>query len=105
LKFSKRRGFHGLFIDLSNIFYRLCCIDRQDIFVQDAQIIDEPPTVNSPNLGVKHLTTDRKVRIIECVVNGESLSAIGAESGNDRGAVGRVVKRWQERNTLERKKR
>jgi IS30 family transposase len=69
--------------------------------VEDAQVNDAPPTVSSPNLGAKHLTTDLKIRIIECVGDGESLSAIGAKIGKDRGTVGRFVKRWQQEKTLE----
>jgi hypothetical protein len=68
--------------------------DRQDILVheEDALVIDALPTVSSPNLGAKHLTTDLESRIIECVSNGESLSAIGAKIGKDHGTVGRFVK-------------
>jgi hypothetical protein len=40
---------------------------------------------------------------MECVANGESLSAIGAKIGKDGGTVGRFVKRWQQEKTLERK--
>jgi transposase len=50
------------------------------------------------------LTTDLKIRNFECVANGESLSAIGAKIGKDRGAVYRFMKRWQQEKTLERKK-
>jgi hypothetical protein len=95
---------YDLFIGvISNIFHRLCCIDRQDSLVQeedDAQVNDAPPTVSSPNLGAKHSTTDLKIRIMEYVANGESLSAIGANIGKDRRTVGRFVKRWQQEKTL-----
>jgi hypothetical protein len=69
-----------------------------------AQVIDAPPTVSSPNLGAKHWTTDLTIRIIECVANGEFLSAIGAKIGKDRRIVGRLIKRWQQEKTLELKK-
>jgi hypothetical protein len=48
--------------------------DEQDLLIQrkDSQVIDAPSTVTSPNLGTKHLTTDLKIRIIECIANGES---------------------------------
>jgi hypothetical protein len=54
--------------------------------------------VSCPNLGAKHLTTDLAIIIIiECVANGESLSAIGAKIRKDRRTVGRFGKRWQQK--------
>jgi hypothetical protein len=49
------------------------------------------------------LTTDLQIRIIECDVNEEPLSAICVNTGKDRRTAVRFVKRWQEEISLEQK--